>query len=157
MADNNGRYFSARDLNLVHSFNAELLSDIIQSIVTLYKVAAADTDTNIYGEVSNGIGKHYYPGVDAECLIEFTDEETINGEFGPDRQKVVRFNFNERFMQQINFYPEIGDVIFWDNLFFEIGNTNQSQYIAGQADKQLSIICDTFLSRKSGLSIVRPN
>jgi hypothetical protein len=153
MADNKGRYFSARDFNLVHSFNAELLSDIVQSIVTIYKIAVNETETNIYGEAAGGVGKHYYPGVNVESLIEFTDEETINGEFGPDRQKVVKFKFNERFMQQINLYPEIGDIIFWDNLFFEIGNTNQSQYIGGQADKQLSIICDTFLTRMSGLTI----
>lgn len=153
MADNTGRYFSQRDLNLIHSFNAELLSDIIQTIVTVYKVAANETETNIYGEATTGVGRHYYPGVDTEALVEFTDETTTYEGFGPDRQKIIRFKFNERFMKQINLYPEIGDVIFWDNLFFEIGNTNQSQYIGGQANKQFSIICDTFLTRLSGLTI----
>lgn len=157
MADNTGRYFSQRDLNLVHSFNSELLSDIIQSLVTVYKVAANDTETNIYGEATSGVGRHYYPGVDVESLIEFTDETTVYEGFGPDRTRTIRFKFNERFMQQIDLYPEIGDVIFWDDLFFEVGNTNQTQYIGGQSSKQLSIICDTFLSRMSGLSITKPN
>ena len=157
MADKTGRYFSARDLNLIHSFNSELLSDIIQSIVKIYKVAANDTETNIYGEATSGVGKHYYPAVDVESLIEFTDETTVYEGFGPDRVKIIRFKFNERFMKQINLYPEIGDIIFWDNLFFEVGNTDQSQYIGGQADKQLSIICDTFLTRLSGLTIQQPN
>lgn len=157
MADYKGRYFSPRDFNLVHSLNAELLSDIVQTIVKVYKIAADETETNIYGEASQQVGKLYYPGVDAECLIEFSDSTTNYEGFGPDKQKVVRFKFNERFMQQINLYPEVGDIIYWDNLFFEVTNTIQEQYVGGQADKQLSIICETFLTRQSGLSITQRN
>jgi hypothetical protein len=157
MADYKGRYFSPRDFNLVHSFNSELLNDIVQTLVKIYKIAAEDTDTNIYGEANDSVGKMFYPGVDAECLIEFNDS-TVNYEgFGPDKQKVVRFKFNERFMQQINLYPEIGDIIYWDDLYFEISNVIQEQYVGGQADKQLSIICETNLSRMSGLSITQRN
>jgi hypothetical protein len=157
MPDHKGRYFSQRDFNLVHSFNAELLSDIVQTLVQVYKVAANDTNVNVYGEAGGGVGRFYHPGVDVEALIEFTDETTVYEGFGPDRVRIIRFKFNERFMKQINLYPEIGDVIFWDDLYFEVGNTSQTQFVGGQSDKQLSIICDTFLSRKSGLSIEQPN
>lgn len=157
MADNKGRYFSERDFNLVHSFNSELLNDLVQTLVKVYKIATTETDTNIYGEAKQEVGKLYHPGVDAECLIEFSDSTTNYEGFGPDKQKIVRFKFNERFMQQINLYPEVGDIVYWDNLFFEVTNTVQEQYVGGQADKQLSIICDTFLARISGLSITQGN
>ena len=45
-----GRYFSERDLLLVNSFNAELMGDIIQTEVTVYKLAPNETALNIYGE-----------------------------------------------------------------------------------------------------------
>lgn len=50
MSDYSGRYFSARDRLLMDSFNAELMGDIIQTIVSLYKIAPDETKTNIYGE-----------------------------------------------------------------------------------------------------------
>lgn len=151
---NYGRYFSARDYNLVHSFNSELYNDLIQTMCTLYKLSSDETTTNIYGEASSERGKVYYPGKEVECLVEFSPSSTNYDEFGPDKKKLVNFRFVERFMKQLNLYPETGDIIFWDNQFFELSNNIQEQYIGGQEDKQLSIICETFLVRLSGLNIV---
>jgi hypothetical protein len=117
-------------------------------------LSAEETTTNIYGEASSDRGKVYFPGKQIECLVEFSPSTTNYDEFGPDKQKLVNFRFVERFMQQSNLYPETGDVIFWDNQFFEVTNNVQEQYIGGQEDKNLSIICETFLVRLSGLNIV---
>ena len=38
-----GRYFSQRDINLVNQFNAELLRDIIETLVVLFKIAPNET------------------------------------------------------------------------------------------------------------------
>lgn len=154
MADNTGRYFSKRDLNLIHSFNAELMSDIIQSLCVIYKIASHETEINTYGEASSKTGKLYYDGIQTECLVEFSDSTTNYDSFGPDKQRVIKFKFVERFMQQINLYPEVGDIIYWDDLFFEISNIIQEQYVGGQPSKQHSIICETHLVRKSSLNIV---
>lgn len=151
---NYGRYFSPRDFNLVHSFNSELFSDLIQSLCTIYKLSPEETTTNIYGEATSEKGKVYYPGKTIECLVEFSPSTTDYSEFGPDKKKLVNFRFVERFMQQSNIYPETGDIVFWDNQFFEVSNNIQEQYIGGQEGKQLSIICETFLVRLSGLNIV---
>lgn len=149
-----GRYYSPRDLNLAHSFNAELMSDIIQTLVVVYKLAGDDIDTNIYGESNTKTGKAYYQGVQTEALVEFSDSTTSYDQFGPDKKKTTKFKFNERFMRQINLYTETGDIIFWDNQYYEISNVIQEQYVGGQPEKQHSIICDTHLTRESNLNIV---
>ena len=45
-----GRYYSQRDINLVNQINAELMRDIIETLVVLFKIAPNETNTNIYGE-----------------------------------------------------------------------------------------------------------
>jgi len=149
-----GRYFSKRDFNLVHSFNSELFSDLIQSLCVIYKLAPTETSLNIYGEASSQRGKVYYTGRTIECLVEFSDSTTNYDDFGPDKRKTVNFRFVERFMQQLNIYPETGDIIQWDNQYFEVTNNVQEQYVGGQQDKQMAIICETFLVRLSNLNIV---
>lgn len=59
-----GRYFSRRDMNLLGSVNAELLSDIIETLVQAFKIATYETTVNIYGESSSEKGKVFYPGID---------------------------------------------------------------------------------------------
>lgn len=154
---NHGRFFSPRDLRLVHSFNSELINDWIQTLCTIYKLCPEETVINVYGEASSTRGKVYYPGKQVECLSEFSPSTTNYDEFGPDKKKVVNFRFVELFMKQLNLYPEVGDVIMWDNQFFELSNNIQEQYIGGQEDKNLSIICETFLVRLSGLNILETN
>jgi len=50
MASLRGRYFSARDINFINSINAELMGDIIETLVTVFKIAASETKVNMYGE-----------------------------------------------------------------------------------------------------------
>ena len=41
---------SNRDFNLLVNINRELLKDIVEQEILLYKLSASNTDTNIYGE-----------------------------------------------------------------------------------------------------------
>jgi hypothetical protein len=52
-----GRYFSPRDINFLGSVNSELIGDIIECVVQVFKIAAYETNTNIYGESSSDKGK----------------------------------------------------------------------------------------------------
>jgi len=62
MASLRGRYFSARDINFINSINAELMGDIIETLVTVFKIAASETKVNLYGESAPSEGKTFYPG-----------------------------------------------------------------------------------------------
>jgi hypothetical protein len=60
-------------------------------------------------------------------------------------------------------YPEIGDVIYFDNSYYEIDNVNESQFIGGNPfltddlendfSRNMSVICSTVMVRKSDLNI----
>jgi hypothetical protein len=149
-----GRYFSERDLRLINSFNCELLTDIIQCVVTIYKVSVNETKTNVYGEAELDSGITFYPGVDITALIQREDITTETSEFGPDRKQDVVFKFRENTLKQVNLFPELGDIIKFNERYHEINNVIQEQLLGGIADKSHSIICNTTYSRLSKLNIV---
>ncbi len=150
-----GRYFSQRDMNMLGSVNAELVGDIIENVIQLFKIAAGETSLNIYGESKSETGKVFYSGIDMTALIQ---REDITGEdnqgFGPDRNQSVVYKFRERDCIATGFFPEIGDIIAYNERFYEIDNVIQEQFLGGHPDKSWSFICNTHYSRLSKLNIV---
>jgi len=142
MASLRGRYFSARDINFINSINAELMGDIIETLVTVFKIAASETKVNLYGESAPSEGKTFYPGIDISCLIDRGDISGEDEGFGPDRDQTVVFKFREKMCQQVNFFPQIGDIVFFND-----------RYLGGQDTKSHSFICNTHYSRLSKLNI----
>jgi hypothetical protein len=148
-----GRYFSPRDMVLQNSFNAELMGDIIQTIVTLYKIAPNETVTNLYGETDQSSGKFYFPGIDITAIIDRGDITSPDEIFGPDRSQNVVFKFREKMLEQINFYPQVGDLIFFNERYHECDNVVQEQFRGGQSDKSLSLIVNTHYTRLSKINL----
>ncbi len=149
-----GRYFSERDLRLVNHFNAELMGDIIQTEVTIYKVAAGQTNVNVYGEADPNTGIVFFPGIEITALIQREDISTEYGVFGPDRKQDVVFKFRENMLKLVNLFPEVGDMILFNERYHEIDNVIQEQLLGGISDKSHSIICNTHYSKLSKLNIV---
>jgi hypothetical protein len=152
-----GRYFSQRDLNLVGQFNAELMGDIIENLVQIFKISPNETATNIYGETSQATGKWYMPSVQVSSLIERADMEAEYDDFGPSRSQNHIFKLREKMLRQLEFYPEIGDMIFWNDRYYEIDNVVQEQLLGGQADKSHSIVCNTHYTKYTSLNIIERN
>lgn len=149
-----GRYFSERDLRLINHFNAELMSDVIQTEVVIYKVAANETNINVYGEADPSTGIVFYPGIEITALIQREDISTEYGEFGSDRKQDVVFKFRENMLKIVNLFPEIGDMISFNERYHEIDNVIQEQLLGGIDTKSHSIICNTHYSKLSKLNIV---
>ena len=148
-----GRYYSNRDRMYINSLNYELMQDIIQVALMIYKVIPEYTKTNIYGETTATAGKVYSPPVTMVLLVEHPDTTTEDGDFGPDRVKQMVFKFHETLCQSVNLYPEIGDIIAYDYQFFEINNVSQEQHLGGIAYKSFSIICNEQLTGYTKLNI----
>lgn len=148
-----GRYFSARDMKVISSFNAELMGDWIQTQIFIFKICPQETKVNIYGETGTE-GKMFWPGVEITSLIDRADIDTSYDEFGPDRNQSVVFKMREDMMKLINIYPEVGDVIKFNERFHEIDNVVQEQFLGGQAEKSFSIIVNTHYTRLSNVNIV---
>ena len=149
-----GRYFSSRDLNLLNSVGSELIGDIIECVVQVFKIAAYETNTNIYGESSSDKGKVFYSGIDLSCLVQREDINTENQGYGPDRKQDIVYRFRERDCITTNYFPEIGDLVLYNQRYYEIDNVIQEQFAGGHPDKSLSLIVNTHYTRLSKLNLV---
>jgi len=143
-------------MNLLGSVNAELYGDISEVVVQVFKIALNETTVNIYGESVSSQGKMFYPAINLTC---FAEREDLTGEnaskFGPDRNQNVVFRFRERDCIITNFFPEIGDVVLYNERFYEMDNVVQEQFLGGHPDKSWSLIVNTHYTRLSKLNIVQ--
>ena len=154
------RFYSQKDIDTFDKFNKELVGNlsteqdgIINQPVIIYKVSVTDTEVNMYGETSHG--KVFKPGVQIVALVNAEDQTTTTDEFGPDLQQNAEFSFIRQSLVDINFVVEIGDVINWNNGYWEISSINENQLVGGQTDYNHSVVCNTYLIRISHLNIER--
>ena len=152
-----GRYFSQRDLNLVNSLNGELMGDIVENLVLVFKISPEETKTNIYGETSQDTGKWYLPGIEISTLTERPEMSADYDDFGPGRSQTHVFKFREKMCIQLNFYPEMGDVVLWNDKYFTIDNVVQEQLLGGISEKSHSIICNSHYTKITGLNVIERN
>ena len=144
------KFLQARDIDLFKSIARELVDDVIQNTIVLFKVNMNETKVNIYGESLN---KTWYPGVELYALYVKNPEDVVYEGFGPEMQQNITFKLDRMMCEEKNVYPEVGDVIFFDTSYYEIDNTNEIQFIGGSPDNNFSIVCETFMVTKSNLNI----
>jgi len=153
----------SRDISLFRTMNRELINDIIQTEVAYYKFALNETVSNIYGESNK---KSYYEPLRLSCLIEKNDQEWSSDDFGPDIKQTYQYKFLKADLADINLIPEVGDLILFNNDFWEVDTFIENQYFTGKrpeyaisTDTQdfgvsLSIILSTHLSRVEKLNLI---
>lgn len=140
------RFVLERDIRFFRDISRELVDDVITTSVILYKLIVGESKTNLYGETLN---KTYYSPVTLNCIIERDDTSVQYEGFGSDTTQGVQFRFNRFTLEGAGYYPEIGDIIFHNEAYFEIDNVREDQLIGGRPDEKFSIICSTFMSRRS--------
>ena len=147
------KFVSERDYAFFQHINREIITDIVDVQVILYKMLPDITHVNIYGESTS---KARYRGVELEALVKYSKQTPSGDEgFGYDTvQEDVEFRFVRYLLERMNVYPETGDIIGYNNYFYEIDNITEAQLIASRAEFNHSVICETHLTRKSGLNIV---
>jgi hypothetical protein len=144
------KFLVGRDLTFFKSIARELVDDVIQVAVVLYKINQYETKVNIYGESLN---KTWYPGVEIYALADKEPENVQYEGFGPDNTQSITFKFNRDTCEEKGIYPEIGDIVYFDNSYYEIDNTNEIQFVGGQPNNNFSIVATTFMVSKSSLNI----
>jgi hypothetical protein len=144
------KFLQARDIAFFKSISRELVDTVIQVAVVLYKINIYETKVNIYGEALN---KTWHQGVELYALADKEPENFQYEGFGPDNLQMITFKFDKDTCKEKNIYPEIGDIIYFDNSYYEIDNTNEIQFIGGQPDNNYSIVCSALMVSKSTLNI----
>lgn len=144
------RFNSPRDIKFFEHISTELVDDVIETLVVLYKLNVEETAFNLYGE---SLSKQYYSGLETHCVIERSDTEANYEGFGSDTSRTSAFRFNRHTLINNNFYPEIGDLVMLNDVYYEVSNVKEDQWIGGQDANKFSVICETFLTRKSSIDL----
>jgi len=118
-----------RDIDTFNTFNRELLEDIISQQIGYYKIKLDDTKVNLYGE---GTNKFYVGPVLLNCLIERGDTVSSRIDYTIEVNRSVTFRFFKNHLIDANVYPEIGDIVMWNEDYYEVDNSNENQFIVGK-------------------------
>lgn len=121
---------SSRDISMFRKINRELLGDIITQQVAIYKYVLDKTKVNMYGEASDG--KFFNGPILLNSLIEISNNTSPTSEFGVDFDWSIKVAFLRDDLVDANVVPEVGDVILYQESYFEIDNTVHRQYFAGK-------------------------
>ena len=120
-----------RDINLFKSISRELIHKIIEQEVGYYILDLNKTQSNNYSE-SIGAKKFYSSPTLIKCLIEREDMKGKYSEYGPNISRVFSFIFLRDDLKIINVVPKIGDIVLWNNDYYELNLINENQIIAGK-------------------------
>ena len=134
-----------RDISLMRHINRELVNNIIQQQVGYYKIDLTKTTSNMYGE-SNG-SKIYYNPVLINCIVERTPPTWTTDSIGPDISQDITVRFLRDDLAGIELstelsdggkgftygiVPEVGDVMLWNNDYYEVDGTIENQLFVGK-------------------------
>ena len=137
-------YGEARDISFFRHVNRELMGNIISQECVYYKYRLEETKVNMYGEASDG--RYFFDPVILNCLIERQDQEYPESDLGVDFQWGITFKFlrddllgkNPDYdnlttnVYGANLVPEVGDIIMYNEGYYEVDNTNANQFFVGK-------------------------
>lgn len=120
---------STRDALMQTGVARELVHNVITQQIGYYKVVLPDTQPNVYGEA---LVKQYIGPVLINCLITRGDFSIVIDNFGPDSRRVVDFSFLRDDLVLVNVVPEVGDIIMYNEMYYEVDNVNENQLFLGK-------------------------
>jgi len=144
------KFFNPNDIDFIKTISEEVVDYLVEQWITLFKVSVGESKTNLYGE---SLGKVYHAPASLMCIVDREPQTIIYEGFGSDKTQAVEFRFNRlrlrtetipvltdingtdipvgAIQNQKYGYPEQGDVIIFDNTYYEIGQVKQEQLLGG--------------------------
>ena len=145
-------FIPQKEFDLINVMNEELIDEIVGQSVDIYKVDVEKTDENMYGESTT---KYFEVGFRVNCLILYNEPEIVQEEFGADLNANIEMYFQRENLSSgsLNFYPEMGDIVDWNDFYWEINGTKEPQLYAGYPNFKHNIVATAHRSRLSSLQI----
>jgi hypothetical protein len=122
-------YGGSRDISFIRHINKELINNIIEQQVGYYILDLSKTNSNLYGE---SLSKTYQDPVLINCLIDRIDQAWSETEFGSDVTRTINVRFLRDILVDIQLVPKVGDIILWDENYYEIGSLIENQFVVGK-------------------------
>lgn len=153
-------FHSIRDAAMIQRFNKELIIDIIDTEVAIYKLSLHDTKTNVYDESDTKVYSH---PIKISALINRQPQIFEGTETGQDYTQPCDFGFIRETLKDINIYIEVGDLIEYNGEWWEVDGILENQYWGGKNPDysfaterwgyNVSIIANTHLTRRSRVNV----
>jgi len=138
----------SRDISLFRHINKEFINNIIQQSVGYYKINLDKTSSNLYGE---SLTKTYNNPILVNCLIERNAQAWTETEFGADVTREINVRFLRDILVDIQLVPEVGDVMLWQENYYELSGIVENQFVVG---KDPSYAYDNTADFGSSISII---
>jgi len=144
-------FIPQKEFDLINSMNEELIDELVGQSVDIYKLNIERTEDNVYGEST---AKYYDIGFRVNCLLNY-DPEIQQDDFGVDLDSSVTMYFQRENLSSgsLNFYPEIGDIVDWNDFYWEINGTTEPKLFGGHPNFKHNIVATAHRSRLSSLQI----
>jgi hypothetical protein len=149
-------FIPQKEVDLFDALNEELIDDVLGQYVDIYKISLENTEVNMYGESAT---KYYEDGFRVNCLISFEEPTYEDNEFGADFNANLEMFFHRTTLKEATgsygtgFFPEIGDIVDWNDIYWEINSVTEPQLIGGHQAFKHMIKSVAHRSRISGLQI----
>lgn len=147
---------SQKDAKFLASINSELINSIVDTEIEFFKLDIETSNSNIYGESES---KSYLDSILLPCLLTKNEKTANMDDYGHTYTRSLQFALSRDILVKSNYYPEVGDIVFWDNEYYELGNVDANQYFVGKNPEtwpngdshgySVSIICDAHITRLS--------
>ena len=121
---------SSRDASFLRGMSREVMGNVISQQCAFYKYKLAKTVINMYGESSGG--KFFEGPILFYALITIGDNVSPTSDLGVNFDWPVSFTFLRDDLVDANVHPEVGDVILYQESYWEVDNTIIGQFWAGK-------------------------
>ena len=157
-------YNRARDISLKRRVARSFMRRTVSLEVVYYKLSLQDTVYDLYGDSK---AKMYMTPIMLVCSLERNPQTGDDGDWGTSTSRLNNFAFLKDDLRDLNLVPEKGDIIEWDNSFYEVDVVVEDQLLSGNdPDYALetslndygsswSIVCETHLAQVNRLNIVQ--
>lgn len=154
---------SVRDVGTLLHIGRELLQDVVEQEILLYKISLEETQENLYGEASQ---KYYWVPIKLTCLIRRGEQDWSVQDYGSDVNRITEFAFFKEDLRDADVLIEPGDVIEWSKSYFEVDGIKENQMFLGKDldyrlntptwkfGSSVSIVAKTHLTRVTKLNIL---
>ena len=152
----------SKDINLFHSLNRELINDVVDMAVDIYKPHIEASNENIYGE---NVKKVYQPAVRVKCLLDLEDQAWTSDTILDVNQNATFAFLRHELRQYSNLVIEVGAVIHWNDIYWEINSVVQNKllfskdpdYDKSESDTgdNFAVVCAAHQTRRDKVKIER--
>ena len=149
-----------RDARFLASINSEVMNSVVDTEIEFFKLIVEESESNLYGESDK---KSFYQSILIPCLITKEGKTSNMSDYGHTYTRTLQFGVSRDILERSGFYPEVGDIAFWDNEYYELDNVDANQYLAGKNPEtwqngdshgfSVSIVCDAHATRQTPQNI----